>query len=280
MEALFQVAAMVVPRFRLVDASPAPEPRRADDGVLGALKRAVRAIEADLADQGAAIPFGIASIDGALGGGLARGAFHEIAAARETAMAAATGFAIALAARAGRPRAVLWTAEDMGLFESGAPYGPGLDDLGLAPELLVTVAAAKSRDVLWAMEEALRCRTVGAVIGEIRSSERGVDLVASRRLSLAASRRDSLALLLRTTPGAEASAASTRWIVGAAPSGPAFSGPGPPRFSVRLERNRRGPLGSWMLEWNRAEQHFDLAPADPEPVADAACHRPHRAAGA
>src|SRR5215470_3263009 len=65
-------------------------------------------------------------------------------------------------------------------IENGAPYGPGLDDLGLAPERLVTVAAAKSRDVLWAMEEALRCRAVGTVIGEIRSADR-LDLSASRR---------------------------------------------------------------------------------------------------
>ena len=87
---------------------------------------------------------------------------------------------------------------------------------------------------------------VGAVIGEIRH-DRGVDLTVTRRLSLAASRRDGLAFLLRTRPGTEASAAATRWIVGAAPSRPTsgsmFFGPGPSRFEVRLVRNRRGHLG-------------------------------------
>ena len=43
------------------------------------------------------LPFGIAAIDGALGGGLARGALHEIAAAGEAHLAAATGFALAVA---------------------------------------------------------------------------------------------------------------------------------------------------------------------------------------
>ena len=51
------------------------------------------------------------------------------------------------------------------------------------------------------------------------------------------------------------------------------------RLALTLTRNRRGPLGSWHLEWNRVERRFDLAPAHREPVAQAAFHRSHRAAG-
>src|SRR6266851_8043091 len=90
-------------------------------------------------------------------------------AARETATGAATGFALAIAARsngsATAGRSALWIAEDLSLAENGAPYGPGLDGAGLAPEQLITVTAARGREVLWAMEEALRCRAVGVVIG-------------------------------------------------------------------------------------------------------------------
>src|SRR5262249_28204914 len=150
------------------------------------------------------------------------------------------------------------------------------DDLGLSPELLVRVAAAKSRDVLWAMEEALRCRAVGVVIGELRGPA-PLDLVAARRLSLAAGQRDVCAFLLRTVPGTDASAAATRWIVAAARSRASATGPGAALLSVHLTRNRRGPVGSWLLEWNRVERRFDLAPSVSEPVADAACDRPHRA---
>ena len=243
--------------------------------ILCALKHSLRSLEPDL-DHGT-IPFGIASIDQALGGGLARGTLHEIAASTESATTAATHFALGLAAHRTEPRAVLWVAEDMGLLENGAPYGPGLDDLGLSPERLVTVAAAKSRDVLWAMEEALRCRSVGVVIGEVRSADR-LDQVASRRLSLAAGQRDVCAFLLRTAPGTDASAAATRWMVAAAPSRANAAAPGPPRFSVHLTRNRRGPVGSWFVEWNRVERRFSLAPSLSQPVADAARDRPHRAA--
>ena len=105
------------------------------------------------------------------------------------------------------------------------------------------VSAAYRRDLLWAMEEALRCRAVDAAIGEMRAG--GIDSVAVRRLSLAAAENGALALLLRAAPPSDASTAATRWIVGAAPSAAAH-GPGAPRFAAQLVRNRRGPVGSWI----------------------------------
>ena len=269
------------------------------------------------------IPLGVAEVDRALGGGLARGALHEIAACGEAHIAAATGFALGLAAQS---QAIVWVAEDMALLESGAPYGPGLDLFGLKPERLLTVTGAKAGDVLWAMEEALRCRAVGAVIGEVRNPSRALDLVATRRLSLAAAAHGATALLLRTEPGTEASAAATRWVVGSSPSHPgracarpgagpegggseprrgsgvgwssvatsftptriaslmrsdlpppgggkAPHGIGPPRFALALTRNRRGPLGTWMLEWSVSDVSFVLA-THPEPVAGTAVDRP------
>src|SRR5229473_2812204 len=128
-------------------ASPAPH------GVLANLRRAMALEFPQITADKSALAFGIPSLDAALGGGLATGALHEIAAAREAEIPAATGLALILAARNRGP--VVWIAEDMALAENGAPYGAGLEDLGLAPERLIAVRAAKSRDVLWAMEEAL-----------------------------------------------------------------------------------------------------------------------------
>src|SRR5262245_58643472 len=63
------------------------------------LREELRVAEAtNLGDGVAVLPLGIPAIDDALGGGLARGALHEIAAACEPEGAAATGFALALAA--------------------------------------------------------------------------------------------------------------------------------------------------------------------------------------
>lgn len=257
------------------------------------LRQRLQALEKPAGLDGApgCLPLGIASIDEALSGGLARGALHEIAAASEAHLAAASGFALGLSCLSwpgnrARPKAghdgnhILWVAEDMALSESGAPCGLGLDAF-LAPERLLTVAVAHRRDLLWAMEEALRCRAIAAAIGELRHGD--IDAVATRRLSLAVAENGTLALLLRAQPARDASTATTRWIVGAAPSSPSADGkgerksdgPGPPRFAVQLIRNRRGPLGSWILEWSDSDAGFVLVPHD-QPVAMPAFHRPDR----
>ncbi len=218
------------------------------------------------------LPLGLAAVDGALGGGLLRGALHEIAAVSEAHLAAATGFALGLA---DKRKNFVWIAEDMALAESGAPYGPGLDAFGLAPERLLSVAVAHRRDLMGAMEEALRCRTVGAVIGEVRHG--ALDAIAVRRLSLAAAESGALAFLLRSAPQRDASTAATRWIVGAAPSSlhRRFEF-GPPRFAAQLIRNRRGPTASWIFEWSNDDEAFIRAtPA--LPVAAAPFDRPRRA---
>jgi protein ImuA len=218
-----------------------------------------------------ALPLGIAEVDDTLGGGLARGALHEIAAAGEAHLAAATGFVLGLAAPA---RHWLWIAEDMALAESGAPYGPGLDAFTLAPERLLTVAVGHRRDLMWAMEEALRCRAIGAVIGEVRHGT--IDPVGVRRLSLAATQSGALALLLRASPRDDASTATTRWIVSAAPSAPANTFEfGAPRFAAQLVRNRRGPTGSWIFEWRENDERFILA-THAQPVAASAGDRPRQ----
>lgn len=280
-----------------LDFPPAGEPAARIDR----LRRQLCALEAATGlagDCGAPLTLGNPVIDGALGGGLSAGALHEIAAAREAETAAASGFALALAARRTSLRGahndesavsvltpgrnVLWIAEDLSLAENGAPYGPGLDGIGIAPERLITVAAAHERDVLWAMEEALRCRAVGMVIGEMRP--RNIDQVATRRLALAAAAGNALGLILRSAPDDGPSAAATRWIIGAAPSSPHSGegddrrhGVGPPRLAARLVRNRRGHLGAWIVEWNSVEQRFELA-THSEPVAGSVFDRSRRTA--
>ena len=237
------------------------------------------------------LSLGVPALDTVLGGGLVHGALHEIAARGEAHVPAAVGFALGVIASScpalcrafkedvdGRDkpkhvrRTVLWIAEDMALAESGAPHGAGIDDFGLASERLVMVTTAHRRDLLWAMEEALHCRAVSVVIGEMRAG--GIDGVAVRRLSLAAADSGALALLLRATPSSDASTAATRWIVGAAPSMTRHS-PSAPRFAVHLGRNRYGPVGSWILEWSDSDERFILA-THAQPMAAPALYRSHR----
>jgi protein ImuA len=258
--------------------------------MLDDLRQRMRALEhpATLEGSVAVLPLGVSEVDAALGGGLTRGALHEIAAVSEAHLPAATGFVAGVAKQLCRAstsfgaskkqdmdgrdkpghdggKAIVWLTEDMGAAESGALYGPGVDGCGIPPERLFTVSVAHQRDLLWALEEALRCCSVSVVIGEIRAG--ALDGVAVRRLSLAAADSGSLALLLRAAPPEDASAAATRWIVGAASSRGED-----PHFTARLVRNRRGPLGSWILTWS----DNDGFAAHAQPLAAPLGDRPHR----
>jgi protein ImuA len=231
-----------------------------------------------------ALALNISAIDAALAGGLARPAVHEISARCEAHNAAATRFACGLAGillERSRSTAAIWVAQDLALFEHGTPYAPGLVDAGIAPEWLTTVVAPRRADVLWAMEEALRCRAIGVVIAELGTQP--LDHVAARRLSLAAVAGTTLGLILRAKPDETPCACATRWIISSAPAGVSaeneekFRGIGPPRLCVQLVRNHRGHPGAWLVEWNSVEQRFELA-THSLPMGQAAIDRPPHAA--
>ncbi len=224
-------------------------------------------------------------IDAVLGGGLACSALHELSPTGPVHLAAATGFALALAARSGGSRGeTLWILTDFAACEAGGPYGPGLDMFGVSAARLVVLRVARPVDVLWAMEEALRCCALSSVVAELTGEGEDADLTATRRLSLAAREGNStcLGLLLRHSAPSMPSAAATRWTVAAASSQPdRFGGLGPARFDLSLVKNRRGACGRWTVTWDRYE-HWDhhehvFHPAIPVGVAAASLDRSDRA---
>ncbi len=221
-------------------------------------------------------------IDATLGGGLSCGALHELAPAAPIHLGAVSGLALALAARAaGDRRQVLWIATDHAAGEGGGPYGPGLDLFGLASSRLLVLRVTKPVDVLWAMEEGLRCRALACVVAELTGEGAVADLTATRRLTLAAregvsAQNSGFGLLIRHKIAREPSAAATRWEIASTPSRPdAYGGLGRARFDISLRKNRRGPSGRWIIEWDHHERAFQ--PALPVSVAAAALDRPDRA---
>ena len=174
---------------------------------IGFLRRAIAQIEGAPA-QGRIAPEArvklgadegpVFSLDLAFGGGLPTGALYEVVPARANDMAAAAGFALALAARLGRARAgaIVWIGQDFAAREYAVPYGPGLAAHGLDPARLILVNVANARDLVWAMEEALKCPACAAVIGEFWSSRPPAELVASLRLLRAARSSAASGLLL------------------------------------------------------------------------------------
>lgn len=194
-------------------------------------------------------PLGLAAIDRTLPwGGLPRGCLHEILAA--DASAAAAAFAAVLLARlAGRGGYVLWCRRRRGL------YAPGLAGMGLDPARLLMVHVEREADVLWVMEDALRCPAVAAVLGETTT----LAPIGLRRLQLAAEASGGTVLLLRPSLAAATAAwAVTRWQVGAVPgiaAAPAIHS----RWRLELLRCRSGPAGSWVVEWCDETDRLALA---------------------
>ena len=220
-------------------------------------------------------------INRALGGGLACAALHELAPTTPIHLGATSGFALAVAARASGERQVLWVTTDYAAGEGGGPYGPGLDLFGMASARLLVLRVPKPVDVLWAMEEGLRCRALACVIAEMTGEGAVADLTATRRLALAAregvsAQNSGLGLLIRHKITDMPSAAATRWEIAPALSQPdAYGGICRARFDLSLCKNRRGPSGRWTIEWDHHERAFQ--PALSVGVAAPALDRPDRA---
>jgi protein ImuA len=210
----------------------------ADPAVLKQLRETLRGLEGGGFRRRPALPFGLAAIDSQLAdGGLRLDALHEAAAGTGD-MAddcAATLFMAGIAARAWGP--VLWVVRRRDLF------APGLAQVGLDHKRLIYAEARDDAELLAVMEEGLRHRGLGAVIGEAKRA----DMTATRRLQLAAEGGRTIALLMKRharegqDPIAMPSAAVTRWRVTSAPSTPLpVEGIGRARWRLECARQKGG----------------------------------------
>jgi protein ImuA len=181
------------------------------------------------------------------GGGLARGAVHEILAAETGCCTAFCGY---LLGRAGGPAA--WIAPPRA---ADLPWPPGLAALGLAPADLILLDAAGD-DALWAAEQALRSPALAAVAAVLPR----LDLAAARRLQLAAEAGGTLGLLLRPDEKRpKPTAARTRWHVSSLPgAGAAPHRLGAARWRLSLLLARGGRPACWDVIWDDARKSLIL----------------------
>ncbi len=220
------------------------------------LRERVRRIERPTAAIHRVLPFGIAAIDRVLpGGGLARGALHEILGmgGDEEDGALAAAFAAGILGRLAAQESLAGNAMVLWCLPRPDLYGPGLAAHGLDPARpRAGPGTARRRDPVGDGGGAARPR-------HRRGGRRGRALaaVASRRLQLAAERSGVTAFLLRRwRDGGQAArerdlpnAAVTRWRIAALPSQPPRSEPGVGTAAlagraVALPRRRAGMLGS------------------------------------
>ena len=152
----------------------------------------------------------------------------------------------------------LWVQDRLSRREAGRPYLAGIG----VNRPVIMVDLSRAADVLWAMEDGLRCKALGAVIGEVWGDPPALDFTATKRLAIRAEAADVSCWLVRRAATPNLSAARDRWRIGAVPSAPHpqdAQAPGAPRWALDLFRSRRHKPGQWVATYDRAQDRLHLA---------------------
>lgn len=175
------------------------------------------------------------------------GAVHEFLCADREDVSPTSGFIAGLLAHlTGKKGVTLWISASRRLFP------PALTAFGLDPDHFIFLDAAHERDVGWAMEEALKCPALSAVVGELRE----MDFTASRRLQLAVEQSRVTGFVIRKSPRRiTTTACVSRWRITslASASYDELPGPGFPVWKIELLKMRNGRPGTWVVRWMNEE---------------------------
>jgi protein ImuA len=169
------------------------------------------------------------------------GAVHEFISSSAEDVASTTGFiAGLLSSLMGNAGATLWISSSRKLFP------PALKHFTTDPERFIFLDLQKEKDVLWAMDEALKCGALSAVVGEMKE----IDFTTSRRLQLAVERSQVTGFILRTNNRRiTTTACVSRWKITPLRSElKKLPGIGLPKWKVDLIRMRNGKAGTWDIQ--------------------------------
>lgn len=170
-------------------------------------------------------------------------AIHEFISSGHEDTAATGGFVCGLLASLMNSRgACIWISSSRTIFP------PALKSFGIAPDRIIFIDLQNEKQILWAMEEALKCNGLSAVIGEIRE----LSFNASRRLQLAVEQSRVTGFILRPNPRSiNITACNTRWRITPLSSKLMNDMPGVgfPRWKVELLKVRNGNPATWQIEF-------------------------------
>ena len=118
-------------------------------------------------------------------------AVHEFISTKQEDAAATSGFISGmLNALMQGGKICVWVSTARTLFP------PAMTMFGVQPDQFIFIDLQREKDALWAMEEALKCEGLAAVVGEIPE----ISFTASRRLQLAVEKTGVTGFLLRNCP--------------------------------------------------------------------------------
>ncbi|WP_118975756.1 ImuA family protein [Taibaiella koreensis] len=171
------------------------------------------------------------------------GAVHEFLSATKEDAAATTGFIAGLLSGLMRDGGIcLWISTRRTLFP------PALRLFGIDPEKVIFIDLSKTSDILWMVEEALKCEALAAVFGDISE----IDFAQSRRFQLAVEHSRVTGLIHRYQPrNMGTNTFVARWKISSLPGTlqDGLPGVGDPSWRVELIKIRNGRPGTWVMQW-------------------------------
>ena len=177
------------------------------------------------------------------------GAMHEFSSREATEAASTNGFIAGLLGKLMQKGGFcLWVSSKCTLFP------PGLKRFGVEPDRIIFIDVKREKDVLWAVEQGLKCNALAAVVGELKE----ISFIESQRLQLAVERSRVTGFLHRHQPRGEHNlACAARWKIMPIISKPEgrMPGVGFTRWKVELIKVRNGSAGIWQLEWKDGGFH-------------------------
>jgi protein ImuA len=175
------------------------------------------------------------------------GAVHELICDGAEAVSSTAGFTSGILAGLMKNGGVaVWIGNSPTLFP------PALKTFGIPPNQVIFIDLKKEKDILWAMEEALKCATLSAVIGEIPE----LSFNHSRRFQLTVEQSKTTGFILRSNPRIlTPNSCVARWKIKPLPSSNEFCLPGigHPVWHVDLQKIRNGKPSSWTVEWRNGK---------------------------
>lgn len=172
------------------------------------------------------------------------GAMHEFLSTEPENAAATGGFIAGLL-----QTLMLQDGTCLWISQSRVVFPPALKAFGIEPDHVIFIDVNRERDVLWVMEEALKCKGLAAVVGELRE----INFTQSRRLQLVVEKSGVTGFILRKDANKLSTTACTaRWKISplASVSEEGLPGLGFPRWNVELLKVRNGNTGQWKVQWS------------------------------
>lgn len=181
-----------------------------------------------------------------------RGAIHEFVSDHATNVAATNGFIAGIAGKLMQQQGIcVWIGSNPCVF------APALRNYGIQPEKIIFIRVRQQKELLWTIEEALKCQSLALVVGEINE----INFLQSRRLQLAVEQSRVTGFIHRYQPKAASTIACiARWQIMPLPSiaEDGMPGVGFARWRVSLLKIRNGKPGTWDIEW-AANRFLDVS---------------------